>query len=112
MAESRPYARIYYQDLKRDYPEVWFDPTALSTFVRLLTEAEIAYPAEPELPRSIRRADLSILTACGLIQVVNGHGVYRVKGHAKERAERLERAGRGAAKRWGKAPPEVPPADA
>lgn len=96
---SRPYARIYFQDLQRDYPEVWNDPAALGTYVQLLGLSEAVWPGEPDLPRSVRARSLAILTGGrGLVSVV-GHS-FRIKGFHVERTRRQDAARDAAAKRW------------
>ena len=97
---GRPFARVYYRDLKQDYPQVYFDPTALAAYVRLLVEAEVAYPSDPILPKAVRRADLELLTNCGLVIRLNGHEQYQVKGYRVEREQRSEHAKKGADGRW------------
>ena len=96
---ARPYARVYYVDLQRDYPQVWFDPTALGTWLRMLVLADQAWPTMPELPRALRRADLEILTGCGLVILEPNHR-YRIKGYELERTQRQAHAQAAAAGRW------------
>lgn len=96
---DRTYVRIYYIDLQRDYPQVWFDPTALATWIRLLTRMDQSWPAAPELPTGVRKADLGILTSCGLV-ALNGHGTYLLKGYEAERGRRHAAAKTGAEARW------------
>lgn len=98
--EPRRFVRLYYDDLERDYAsECWFNPTALSTYVRLLAGADKAYPSLPELPRAARRADVKLLTKAGLVRLEpNDH--YSIKGYAKERSVRESKARTAAAHRW------------
>jgi hypothetical protein len=97
----RRFVRVYYDDLEADYGQTcWFAPTGLSTYVRLLAGADKAWPSLPELPRSVRRADLAALVTSGLVTLEpNDH--YSVKGYAKERAERQVNAKKAAGARWG-----------
>lgn len=97
---DRRFVRVYYDDLERDYAEpCWFNPTGLSTYVRLLAGADKAWPSLPELPRAIRRADLTKLVAAGIVVLEANHH-YSVKGYAKERSERESLARKAANKRW------------
>lgn len=97
---KRRFVRVYYDDLERDYGEAcWFNPTGLSTFVRLMAGADKAWPSLPELPRSVRRADLASLVSSGLVNLEpNSH--YSMRGYAKERGERMAKAKGAAGKRW------------
>lgn len=95
---ERPFVRIYYVDLQRDYRQILYDPTAFSTYVRLLILADQAWPAMPVLPKAVRRADLAMLTTCGLI-ATDELGIYTVKGYHKERAERAKKAADAVAQR-------------
>lgn len=87
----RRYIRVYYTDLEGDYPDVWFDPTCLSSWLRLLTLCDAAWPSPGKLPRSVRRADLSKLVAAGLVTLLD-HDRFTMKGWEKERTERAEKA--------------------
>lgn len=87
----RPFVRVYFKDLKRDYPEVWFDPTCLSTWLRLLAQADEAWPAPAELPRAVRRADITVLERLGLV-TLRDRGLYSMKGYDEERSQRTEKA--------------------
>jgi hypothetical protein len=64
---SRPFARVYYDDLESDHGAVFYNPTALSTWLRLLILAEKAWPSMPQLPAAVRRADLETLRKDGLL---------------------------------------------
>ena len=99
---KRRFIRIYYTDLQRDYPEVWFDPTCLATYNRLLALADAAYPANPELYRAVRRADLALLEKVGLVTLLD-HGLYAMKGYEKERSERSEKARQSVSSRYDRA---------
>lgn len=97
--EQRRFVRVYYVDLKRDYPTVYYSPTALSTWVRLLVGADEAWPSTPELPAAVRRADLDALQGCGLVSVLPGR-TYNLKGYVTERGERQEKARNAAVARY------------
>lgn len=97
---KRRFVRVYYDDLEKDYGQTcWYDPTGLSTFVRLLAGCDKAWPSLPEMPRSVRRADLAELLTSGLV-TLESNGRYSCKGYAKERAEREAKAKRAARTRW------------
>lgn len=96
---DRDYVRIYYVDLERDYPEVWFDPTCLSTFVRLLALADRAWPSSPLMPPAMRRADLALMESVGLLVRLSHHR-YTLKGYADEREKRQAAARKGTDARW------------
>ena len=78
MSEQRRFARLYYAEFKRDYPEVYADDRAFATWVRLLTLCEDAWPARPELPRSVRSPALRVLTDRGLVTVTGDQ--FEIKG--------------------------------
>jgi len=84
---KRRFVRVYYVDLERDYPAIFYDPTALSTWVRLLVASDKAWPTIAELPGALRRADLAKLTECGLLEI-HEHRRYTLRGYVKERSER------------------------
>lgn len=94
--EKRKFVRVYYVDLKRDYPEVWYDPTCRSTWLGLLVGSDEDWPSIPELPSAVRRADLEKLTGCGLVEVLPGRR-YVLKGYQVEREERHAKARKAAA---------------
>lgn len=98
MSNDRRYARFYYGDFIRDYPDVYGNDAALAAFLRLLSAAEMAWPATPEIPRSCRPKGLSILVGCGLVKVT-GH-TFVLKGFAKEREMRSHSGRNAAAVRW------------
>lgn len=90
-AKNRRYARVYFDDLERDHPEIWFDPTCLSTWLRLLSLSEKSWPTMPELPRSVRRADLEKLVRSGMLELLDNHR-FVLRGWLKEREERSSKA--------------------
>ncbi len=98
MSEDRKYVRVYFNDLIRDYPEVWADDAALATWLRLLATADPMWPTPPELPRSAKARIVSRLAASGLLQVVGGR--FTVKGLDTERTARQDAARNAAASRW------------
>lgn len=97
--EQEPFVRVYYRKLQKEYKRVLYHPSAFATYVRLLIVADQAWPAEPVLPRGTSRSDLALLAEGDLVMVAD-HGIYTIRGYAKDRAKR-EAAGRaGAEARW------------
>ena len=95
---DRLYARFYYAEFIRDYPDVWSDPQLLSAWWHLFIPAEQMWPLPAELPRSVRPKSLAYLIERGLV-TVNGD-TYCVKGMATERGMRSQSARNAAAVRW------------
>jgi hypothetical protein len=102
VGSTRPYARVYYVDLEADYPTVWNDNDCLSTWLRMLTVAEAAWPALPEIPRSARMPFVQRIAATSLIELV-GPYKYRIKGMDAERSARSNAASNAARTRYGTA---------
>lgn len=109
MSGDRPFARIYYADLERDYPDVYRDDRLFSTYTRLLCVAEAMWPARPEIPRSAHSAALRVLIERGLVVKVAPMS-YRIKGMDSERETRQEAARKAAHARW--SPPSTPTGNA
>lgn len=100
MADNdRKYVRVYYNDLIRDYPEVWSDNDQLATWLRLLATADPMWPTPPELPRSVKARALGRLVDASLVSTV-ADGRYRMKGMEAERTRRGDAARNAAAMRW------------
>jgi len=100
MSDSeRKYVRVYYNDLIRDYPDVWSDNDQLATWLRLLATADPMWPTSPELPRTVRPKPLAALVAATLVEVVAAHR-FRMKGMDAERSRRADAGRNAAAKRW------------
>lgn len=97
-APVRRYARFYYGEFIRDYPQVYGDDAAFASFMRLLSTAEAMYPASPELPRSVRPKGLRALVEAGLVTVTGVH--YTMKGFKAERTQRSQSASQNATLRW------------
>lgn len=95
---ERTYARFYYAEFIRDYPDAWADERVLGTWLKLFVRAEQMWPLPCELPRSIRPRPLAVLVEMGLI--ATDGTVYAVKGMAAERERRSNAGKAGAAKRW------------
>ena len=96
---DRRYARLYFDDLQRDYPAIWADDVAFATWVRLLAGAEASWPSPAILPRSTKGRVLRCLVDATLIEVDGD--TYRVKGLDAERTARQTSGRRGANARWG-----------
>jgi len=104
---ERPYVRVYYVDLERDYPAIYADDAAAALWLRLLVLSEKAWPIDPELPRSAKAGALKRLVVATLVDLMPNHH-YQSKGYRKERAEREQKARVGAGERWRQHPPTAP----
>jgi hypothetical protein len=96
---DRRYARIYYDDLEREYPEVWRDPILRGDYTLLLAVADRAWPASPEVPRGARPKAVRRLGELGLI-VLEPPYHYRCRGMDKHREERRKQASHAAAVKY------------
>jgi hypothetical protein len=97
-AEMRQFARIYYREFRRDYPDVYADDGAWCAWTRMLIASEEAWPAMPELPRSVKPKALRMLLDRGLVTVSGS--TFVLKGWVKDRTARAT-SGRNAAEvRW------------
>jgi hypothetical protein len=97
-ARQDRFVRLKYDKLEAEHPLVWFGP-ALATYSRLLSACDKAWPSLPELPSAARRADLALLRSEGLL-LDQDHRRFTLKGYAKDRGERENRAKRAAGARW------------
>jgi hypothetical protein len=97
-AEMRQFARIYYREFRRDYPDVYADDGAWCAWTRMLIASEEAWPAMPELPRSVKPKALRVLLDRGLVTVSGS--TFVLKGWMDERTKRAESGRTGAAMRW------------
>lgn len=97
-AEVRQFARFYYREFKRDYPDIYADDAAWAAWSRMLIASEEAWPAMPELPRWLKPRVLRILTDRGLIKVTGS--TFILKGWVTDRAKRQKAASNAAAQRW------------
>ena len=95
---ERPFARVYYVDLQRDYPSVWDDDEALATWLRLLAHADALWPISPYIPHGTNPTGLTRLRRKGLVSLRNGR--YNVKGYEVERGARSDHAKVAASTRW------------
>jgi hypothetical protein len=96
---SRQYARVYYDDIQAEFPQVYADDALLATWVRLLVLAEKMWPTLPEIPRSVRIKTYQRLVEAGLV-IPSGEHCYRIRGLDAERTRRRDAARIGAAERW------------
>lgn len=99
---DRPFARVYYIDLERDYPEIYRDNDVFSTYVRLLGIADAMWPAVPEVPRSARASFVKKLVEASLVRMVPPYG-FSIKGMDAERNARSNAARIAARSRWSSA---------
>ena len=91
---DRNYVRVYYNDLERDYPDVWDDNQALASYVRLLAIAEAMWPMRPGWPQ---KASAKLVDS-GLLVALPRHR-YTIKGLDAERNARSNAARNAAASR-------------
>lgn len=97
---TRPYARVYYDQLQQEFPAVWNDHGLLGAWVHLLIRAERIWPVPADRPRRFPPARWAALVKVGLIQPVGGDQ-YRVLGLDAERKRRHDVASLGGRTRWG-----------
>lgn len=96
--DARRYARFYYGEFIRDYPNVYADDAAFAAWMRLLVVAEQMWPMPSELPRSVRPRPLRALVEAGLVTTTDGF--FAIKGHDAERSRRSSSGRVGAGVRW------------
>lgn len=99
MRHERHYARVYYDDLEREFPEVWRDAVLRGDYILMLVAAERAWPASPEVPRLARPRSVKRLAELELIYPEPPFH-YRARGLDKERERRSEAARNAASTRW------------
>lgn len=99
MPTERRFARVYFDDFKRDYPTVWRSDAMLATWLRLLVESEKAWPSPPEIPRSVTNRTMRQLREVGLVTEDADHH-FEVRGFVAERSKRAQSGRSGAAQRW------------
>lgn len=89
---ERPYSRVYWEVRSDDrFVGIYTDNHHLSTWLRLLIGADMAWPAPADIPAGARRSSVKALCDAGLIEVLPGH-LYRVHGLDRERNERSQKA--------------------
>jgi hypothetical protein len=96
---DRKYVRVYYNDLIRDYPDVYADREAVGCWLELLVVAEAMWPTPADLPGWARGRAFRVLIDSGLVEV-GPPGRFLVRGHVAERTRRQDAAKAAAAKRW------------
>lgn len=96
---TRLFVKVYYEDLRRDYPEIYDDDAALAAWLRLLVIQDKMWPEPAELPRSVRARVLAVLTRAKLVAVAANH-TFTVRGYIRERTARQATARNAAASRW------------
>jgi hypothetical protein len=96
---DRKFARFYYDDFIREFPEVYADDAAFAAWMRLLVRAEKDWPTVPELPRSVRPRAVRALVDAGLVMPCDAH-CYRIRGLDAERSRRQGLARNAAGVRW------------
>ena len=99
MREQRRFARVYYDDMVRDHPEVWRDDAMLATWLRLLTASEKAWPSMAELPRAAKPRTVARLMELDMVTLYADHH-YELRGFSTDRTKRQENARKGPAQRW------------
>lgn len=99
---DRPFARVYYVDLQRDYPGIYRDNEALSTYVRMLSLADATWPVTPDVPRSEKAIHVKKLVDASLVTLIPPYG-FAIKGFDAERNARSNAASNAARTRWGNA---------
>ncbi len=87
---GEPYSRIYWSVID-DYPDVYEDDATFSLWVRMLLNADAAYPMRPICPKQTKV--LGRLVDAGLVIVERGR--YTVRGLSQERDRRSERGRAG-----------------
>ncbi len=87
---GEPYSRIYWSVMD-DYPDIYEDDAALSLWVRMLLDADAAYPMRPISPKQTKA--LSRLENAGLVIIERRR--YTVRGLTQERDRRSERGRAG-----------------
>ena len=97
--EARRFARVYYDDMVRDHPDVWRDNELLSTWLRMLVACEKSWPSLAEIPRSARPRAVARLVEFGMVTVTDQHH-FGLRGFTSDRAARQDTARTAAAKRW------------
>ncbi len=87
---GEPYSRIYWSVIE-DYPDIYEDDAAFSLWVRMLLEADAAYPMKPRLPRTTRA--MGVLADAGLLIIERNR--YTILGLTQERDRRSEQGRAG-----------------
>ncbi len=100
MSTDRPYSRIYYEVM--DDPKfdgIREDVRHFGSWSLMLVLADMAWPSPAFVPTIVPRSSLSVLTNCGLVDVLTG-GRFRIHGLDAERNARRNAGAYAAAMRW------------
>lgn len=100
MKDDRKYVRVYYS-IRSDerFETIYGDDIALACWLRLLLDADAAWPEPASVPKAARQRSYRKLVAVGLIEELPGH-LYRVHGLDRERDMRAHSGRIAAAVRW------------
>lgn len=95
-----PYSRVYWCVLDDEkFEQIYPDDRAFGTWVKLLIQADGAYPAPASIPRNVHGSSLKKLVDAGIVDLVAGDR-YRIRGMKAERETRSTAARNAAAVRW------------
>jgi hypothetical protein len=102
--QEDPYSRVYWR-VKDDerFEHAYSCDTCWAAYVRLLMDAEAAYPASATMPASLKRHARVQLVADGIVEL-RPHDCYVIHGLQAERERRSEAARSSAEARWYGAP--------
>ena len=101
MSERAPYSRVYWTIRADDRLDgIYCNNDHLSTWLRLLLAADMAWPAPADIPTSAKARSLAALEAAGVIQIMPG-GLFTFHGLDSERGRRRDAAASSAVQRWG-----------
>ncbi len=85
-----PYSRVYWRAVDDDrFIGIWDDDAALATWVRLLVNADMAWPATANLYQGCKTTALKKLVSAGLVDPKPGQR-YRIHGLDTERQKRSD----------------------
>lgn len=105
----RPYSRVYWEVIDDPkFAEVWDDNHALSTWLRLLLAADMAWPASASIYHGVNRQALDKLVRVGLVDLQPGSR-FRIHGLDKEREQRSDAARDAVSSRYARSTPVVRP---
>jgi hypothetical protein len=107
VAELRRYTPVY-RDIREEH-ELWDDDRVLAWWLRLRVMADVAYPADAILPRSLPDDVLERLVALHKISRVNGD-LYRFRGVDMDRTRKSDHGRAAAEARWRPDAPAYAPA--
>lgn len=101
MSERAPYSRVYWS-VRYDerLVSIYCDDHHFAAWMRLLLDADMAWPAPASLPAGLRRQSRDALVREGVIELLPG-GMFRFHGLDAEREHRRNAAASSAGVRWG-----------